>query len=64
MMFWKKDNQEVEQLRRQVENDTREKEAAKLDLQRSLKRLARALDEIPLDKGLASLGNDIAGGKR
>lgn len=64
MMFWKKDNQEVEQLRRQVENDTREREAAKLDLQRSLKRLARALDEIPLDRGLANLGNDIAGGKR
>lgn len=63
-MFWKKANQEVEQLRKQVENDAREREAARLDLQRSLKRLARAIDEIPLDRGLASLGNDLAGGKK
>lgn len=61
MMFWKKDRLEVEELRRQAENDTRAREAARLNLQRSLKRLARRLEEIPLDAGLASIGEDLAG---
>lgn len=61
MVFWRQERTEVEALRRQVESDARDKEAARLNLQRSLKRLARRLEEIPLDDGLEAIGNDLAG---
>jgi hypothetical protein len=60
-MFWKRERRDVEQLRRQVEADAREREAARLNLQRSTRRLARFLEGIPLDSGLASIGNDLIG---
>lgn len=61
MMFWKKANSELEELRKQAVAADREREAARLNLQRSARRLARFLEEIPLDDGLSSLGNDLAG---
>ena len=61
MMFWKKDHLELDELRKQAAAADREREAARLNLQRSARRLARFLEEIPLDDGLSSLGNDLAG---
>jgi hypothetical protein len=60
-MFWKKANTELEELRRQAAAADREREAARLNLQRSARRLARFLEEIPLDDGLTALGGDLAG---
>jgi hypothetical protein len=60
-MFWKKANTELEELRRQAAAADREREAARLNLQRSARRLARFLEEIPLDDGLTALGSDLAG---
>jgi hypothetical protein len=60
-MFWKKANTELEELRRQAAAADREREAARLNLQRSARRLARFLEEIPLDSGLTALGGDLAG---
>ena len=60
-MFWRKDHLEVEALRRQAAEADREREAARLNLQRSARALARFLEEIPLDDGLSALGDDLAG---
>lgn len=60
-MFWKKDLQEVEELRRKADEAAREREAARLNLQLSARRLARFLEEIPLDDGLVSIGDNLAG---
>jgi hypothetical protein len=66
MMFWRKDHSELEALRKQAADADREREAARLNLQLSARRLARFLEEIPLDDGLSAIGDDLAGnqGKR
>ena len=63
VMLWfrKKDFTELDELRRQAAEADREREAARLNLQRSARALARFLEEIPLDDGLSELGNDLAG---
>lgn len=61
MMFWRKDRIELDELRKQAAAADREREAARLNLQRSARRLARFLEEIPLDDGLSALGDDLAG---
>lgn len=60
-MFFKKARDEVEVLRKESEAAERAKEAARLNFKRSLKRLARQLEGIPLDDGLQSIGDDLAG---
>ncbi|WP_425065633.1 hypothetical protein [Reyranella sp.] len=60
-MFFKKVRDEVEVLRKESEASERAKEAARLNFKRSLRRLARQLEEIPLDDGLKSIGDDLAG---
>lgn len=62
-MFWRKDHLEVEALRKQAADADRDREAARLNLQRSARALARFLEEIPLDDGLSELGNDLAGNR-
>lgn len=62
-MFWRSERREVEALRRRVEMENREKEAARLNLQQSARRLARFLEEIPLDDGLMSIGDNLAGNR-
>lgn len=63
-MFWKKGRAEVEDMKQQVERDNRDKEAARLNFVRSLKRVARALEAVPIDSDLADLGGDLAGRRR
>ena len=60
-MFWKKQRTELEALQKESVRVERAKEAARLNLQRSLRRLSRALEEIPLDDGLKSIGDSLAG---
>lgn len=60
-MFFKKVRDEVEELRKENEAADRAKEAARLNFKRSLRRLARQLEEIPLDDGLQSIGDNLAG---
>lgn len=60
-MFFKKVREEVEELRKENEAAERAKEAARLSFKRSLKRLTRQLEGIPIDDGLQSIGDDLAG---
>jgi hypothetical protein len=62
-MFWRKDQLEVDALRKQAADADREREAARLNMQRSMRALARFLEEITLDDGLSALGGDLAGNK-
>jgi adenine-specific DNA methylase len=61
MMFFKKVRDEIEELRKENEAGERDKEAARLSFKRSLRRLAQQLESIPLDDGLKSIGDDLAG---
>lgn len=65
-MFFKKvrdEQEQVEVLRKENEAAERAKEAARLGFRRSLKRLARQLEGIPIDDGLQSIGDDLAGNR-
>jgi hypothetical protein len=61
-MLWKKDRAELEALRRQAENDIREREAARLDLKKSALQLTRFLQQINIEDGLTAIGDNLAGG--
>lgn len=63
-MFWKKEKAALEEVRHQAVRADREKEAARLNFHRSLRRLARKLEEIPLEDGLCSIGGDLAGNRK
>jgi hypothetical protein len=60
-MFFKKVRDEVEVLRKESEAAERDKEAARINFKRSLGRLIRQVEGIPLDDGLKSIGDDLAG---
>ncbi len=62
-MLWKKDREEIERLRRQNEQDTREREAARLNLQLALRRLSLQLG-LPVERGMASIAQDLAGKRK
>lgn len=61
LMFWRKDHAELAELRKQAECGIQEREAARRDLQTSVRQLYGVLMELPLDDALRSLGNDLAG---
>ncbi len=63
MLFRKPAHEEIERLKRQNEQDAREQEAARLDLQLSRQKLANLLG-VPVDKGLAAIGEDLAGKRK
>lgn len=62
-MFRKKERDEIEALKRENEQGAREREAARLDLQLSLRKLAIHLG-VPVDEGMAAIGGDLAGRRK
>lgn len=63
MFFRRKAREEIEQLRRQNEDDERRRDDALHDLQLSRLKLASLLG-VPVDKGLAAIGEDLAGKRK
>lgn len=58
-MFWKKDRDEVEVLKKDNEKAGRDREAARLNFMRSLQQVRKHL-ELPLD----ALAGDLAGPRK
>lgn len=58
-MILRKD--EATELRMDAARARDEKERARLDLQASLQRLAKWLEEIPIDQGIDAIGSDLGG---
>jgi hypothetical protein len=61
-MLRKPDRCDVAALREKLAAQEREKEAARLDLRLSLRKLLNAIDSIPIDDAVDQLGKEIAGG--
>ncbi len=63
-MFWSTARIELDELRRQTEQQDRDKEVARLDFRHSLKRLTDYLDQYPPDAAIAAAGGSRTGGRK
>lgn len=60
MFFWKPSRVDVDVLKEQLGAQEREREAARLDLRLSLRKLATAIANVPIENAVDSIGGAIS----